>query len=297
MEGLSGGVMNIVPIPEEQGAFLAIQGFYPIFQSEGAQLVKVNVQPNGEPVLQARVQMVRNLPFLHRISLVGSPGRRKVVAATLCAKKDFIDDWSSSGSVYLVDLEAMPDGNAPHCVLLEGIHKNHGMCERRNADGASIVITGEEGVFEITLKDEVCVTKKLMSGGVSDVCFYDVDGDGIEEMIAITPFHGNRLELFRKSEDGWAQIAERPMEFGHAVWCGKIQDAVCIIACSRGNRKETTIYKVVPEGEGALSLEEAYVDLDVGTSNITVHQQNGVPVLYASNHAKGEVARYFFAAD
>ena len=295
VEGLSGGVMNIVPIPEEQGAFLAIQGFYPIFQSGGAQLVKVNIQPNGEPVLQARVQPVLDLPFLHRISLAGSPGRRKVVASTLCAKKDFLDDWSSSGSVYLVDLQAAPDGNAPHCVLLDGIHKNHGMFDRPKAQGRSVIIAGEEGVFEIMLNESLSVITKLMPGGVSDICFYDVDGDGSEEMIAICPFHGDRLEVFRQHEGGWACGAERPMNFGHAVWCGKIEDDVYIVACSRGNKKETVLYKAIPERDGGLSLEEVYVDLDVGASNIVMHQEDSGPALYASNHAKGEVARYFLA--
>lgn len=297
IEGLSGGVMNIVPIPEEQGAFLAIQGFYPIFQSEGAQLVKVNIQPTCRSALQARVQLVLDLPFLHRISLAGSPGRRKIIASTLCAKKSFLDDWSSSGSVYLLDLQAVPDGDAPRCVLLEGIHKNHGMFDRAKEQGRSVIITGEEGVFEITPKENLSVSTKLMSSGVSDICFYDVDGDGSEEMIAISPFHGNRLEVFRQHEGGWACVAERPMEFGHAVWCGKIGDAVYIVACSRGNKKETVLYKAIPERGGSLSLEEVYVDLDVGASNIVMHQEESGPVLYASNHAKGEVARYFFADD
>ena len=33
LEGLAGGVMAVIPIPEHEGEFLSIQKFYPIFDS------------------------------------------------------------------------------------------------------------------------------------------------------------------------------------------------------------------------------------------------------------------------
>ncbi len=293
--GLAGGVMNIVPIPEENGAFLAIQGFYPIFQSEGAQLVKVNVSLTNALTLQAKVQTVINLPFLHRISLIGSPGQRKVIAATLCQKKAFTDDWSTSGGVYVVDLPDVPDGNAPHSVLLEGIHKNHGLFNRDTGLDKSVVVTGDEGIFEIEFHDSLGRVKKLMAGNVSDVYFFDLDGDGKEEMISIAPFHGDQLKLFKQRVEGWECVAERPLDFGHAVWCGEVGEIVYIVACSRGGKKETTIYKVISGNGNDFLLEAVYTDEGVGASNIVVHQENGAMALYASNHGKNEVARYFLS--
>lgn len=47
--GLKGGVMSIIPIPEENGGFLAIQRFYPIFDSAQAELVHCRIVQTGEP--------------------------------------------------------------------------------------------------------------------------------------------------------------------------------------------------------------------------------------------------------
>lgn len=285
--GLAGGVMSIVPVPEEPATFLAIQRFYPIFDSKEAEIVCCRLDTLEGAVLQAQVETVTKMPYVHRIALTGKPGARKIVAAALCCKKDFIDDWSSAGIVkeYLLDGQLC-------CIderlLLEGIHKNHGMYLYEK-DGQSLtLVAGEEGVWSIDCDGN---TEKLFDEPVSDLCMYDLDGDGEDEMICIAPFHGNCLKVMKRTAGKWDCIYESPVDFGHAVWCGPCGDAVVILSCSRGGDRCTRLYRLGWKGD-AMTVDTEDVDQDVGASNIAVDIQKTGLILYASNHGINETARY-----
>lgn len=285
--GLAGGVMSILPVPEEPATFLAIQRFYPIFDSKEAEVVCCRLESLEGDVLQARVETVMKLPYVHRIALTGKPGARKIVAAALCCKKDFIDDWSSAGIVkeYLLDGQLRCIGER---LLLEGIHKNHGMYLYEKGGKSLTLVSGEEGVWSVDADGN---TKKLCSEAISDLCLYDVDGDGEDEMICIAPFHGNTLKVLKRCGESWSCVYTAPVDFGHAVWCGPCGKAPVMLSCSRAGDRATRLYRPIWK-DGQLQVETQDVDLDVGASNIAVDVQADSIVLYASNHGKNETARY-----
>ena len=285
--GLAGGVMSVLPIPEREGEFLAIQRFYPVFDSKEAEIVHCRLERLVGEVLPASVRTVAKLPYVHRIALTGSPGARKLVAATLCQSKEYTDDWSQPGAVYEYclneNLEVLD-----RKLLLEGIHKNHGMFQYQKANGTYVLVSGTEGAWAI---DAQGGTRKLCGEPVSDLCMFDVDGDDRDEMICITPFHGDTLKVLKKSGDGWDTLTEEKLDFGHAVWCGLCGGTPVILACSRGGERNTVLYRPFWNG-GRLNMDSIHVDLDVGASNILVQQQGDAVVLYAANHGRNETARY-----
>lgn len=284
--GLDGGVMAVIPVPEQDGVFLAIQKFYPVFDSQGAEVVCCKISGEICDVMEAEVKTVVPLPFVHRIALTGKPGVHRLIAATLCGGKDFADDWSRPGAVY----EYLLDEDMQVCktrTLLEGITKNHGMYTYEKKGGSYILISGAEGVWGI---DGQCAVRKLCDEPVSDLCMYDVDGDGTDEMVCISPFHGNAMKVLKRTSQGWEAIAQEALAFGHAVWSGRCGDGVLLISCSRSGDKCTKLYR--PCTAEAFGLEQMNADEGAGASNICVKEMENSVVLYAANHEQGEVARY-----
>src|SRR5699024_10202205 len=106
LKGLNGGVMNILPIHDKEGEFFAIQGFYPIFDSKNAEIVRCAINDLTRETVVLEVNSLKMLPYVHRIALVGETPSRKIIAATLCRKKSFIEDWSHPGDVYEFSLNS-----------------------------------------------------------------------------------------------------------------------------------------------------------------------------------------------
>lgn len=285
--GLSGGVMAIIPIPEENGVFLAIQKFYPVFASKDAEIACCRISGEMKDVMEAEVTCVTKLPFVHRIALTGEVGSRRIIAATLCRDKDYIEDWSKPGAVYEFAVDDCMRILSTK-VLLEEIKKNHGMYTYEKRGGAYILISGEQGVWAIDSRSHV---QKLMDVEISDLCLFDVDGDGMDEVVCIAPFHGNYMRVYKRTKTKWECIAEDEIAFGHAIWSGQCGKIPVILSCSRGGDKCTRIYRPSEAAE-EFQFEMMNIDEGVGASNICVKEgENGI-VLYAANHEVGEVSRY-----
>lgn len=287
IKGLSGGVMAIIPVPETNGGFFAIQKFYPVFDSVNAEIVYCQLEGDAEEEICLSVTRVAKLPYVHRIALTGKDGERKIIAATLCTEKKTTDDWSSPGAVYEFTLDQQMKVTEKR-TLLEGIHKNHGMYTYQKSGGFYLMISGEEGVWAI---DQQGAAQKLLNEPISDLCMFDVDNDGMDELICISPFHGNAMKIIKFSEMGCEVIDEKPLSFGHAVWSGLCGRKCAILSCSRGGDKCTKIYTPSETDPGC--LEEIDVEEGAGASNIAVKEEKNGIVLYAANHENNEVARYY----
>lgn len=281
--GLKGGVMSIIPIPEENGGFLAIQRFYPIFNSAQAELVHCRIVQAGEPELTAEVETVFELPYIHRFALMGHAGARKIIAGALCGGKAFQDDWSKPGFVncYSLDSHFKP----VQCTrLIDSISRNHGMFIR--PDGTCMV-SGDEGVWAIDA--EMRVTK-LLDMPVSDLFMYDLDGDGADEMVCISPFHGDRLSVLKEQSGNWTELCGCGINFGHSVYAG-VCGGPFVLSCSRAGDKRTDIWSFTCDS-GRYALESSEFTSGVGAANIVVKSVGKSIVFYAADHGCGEVARY-----
>ena len=286
--GLSGGVMSIIPIPEKEGSFLAIQKFYPIFDSIEAEIVYCKLSGSDNQTVTANVTTIDRLPYVHRIALSGSPSARRLIASTLCGGKHGIEDWSQPGSIYEYYLNSDMDMIKKRC-LLTGIHKNHGMFEDDSFGTGRILVAGEEGVWTI---EPGLTPRQIICGPVSDLCMFDIDQDGTDELLCITPFHGNSWNIYKKNADNWNVISSLPAAFGHVIWAGLCGSTPIILLCNRGSARDTVAYRPTWDGR-QLQLNQILIDTNTGAANIFVeHEKNGI-VIYAANHGCNEVARYF----
>lgn len=158
--------------------------FYPVFDSQEAEVVRCRISGEIGDIMAAEVKTVVHLPFVHRIALTGKAGARRLIAATLCGGKDFVDDWSRPGAVYEYQLDEEMQVRKTRTIL-EGITKNHGMYTYEKKGGSYILVSGAEGVWAI---DGQCTVRKLCEEPVSDLCMYDVDGDGTDERFVLFLF-------------------------------------------------------------------------------------------------------------
>lgn len=286
VRGLAGGVMNIIPIPWEEDAFLAIQRFYPVFCSQEAEIVRFRLRWDTDGY-QAETDVVQRLPFVHRIALCGDAVTPRLIASTLCGGKSNVDDWSRPGAVYALFLNGECRRVEKTQRLADGLHRNHGLFAPPIGSHKSLLFSADEGVFALDTETLRC--RKLLDAPVSDVFPFDLDGDGTEELASITPFHGDTLEIFRQSGGFYVPCAAYPTAFGHAVWCGKINAENAVILCGRGGDKSTVLLR--PDA-GLRWASSAVLDTGVGAANIQVVSDGGRTTVYACNHAAGEIAEY-----
>ena len=290
-----GGAMSLVPLQTRPSGLLAIQGFFPIFQAAAAGVV--HALPPAAAGVEWAVRRVLELPFVHRIEAVYPGGLPHLVAATLCAGKDDVDDWSQPGAVYLVpvswSLAAVWPRPRP---LLTGIVKNHGMCVSR-LDGTDVVlVSASEGVFRINVPDSAAGAwecSRLLEHEVSDMSIADIDGDGVAELVTIEPFHGDCLTVYRRHSVGgaWVRAASAALSFGHVVWAGSLGGAPALLGGSRAGDRDLVLFRV-ESGARQWRLRPQVLDTGGGPTQVAVVQASGVDLVCSANHGAGEVVLY-----
>ena len=285
-----GGVMSLIPVPGEDGAFLSIEEFYPIFKSEKASIHKT-VLKIREDGLDVEKKEIYRLPFTHRITLLQEPDGLYLAAANLCNSKKFVEDWSDPGGVHIgpyqetIQLEQ----------ILGGLSKNHGMYTQPTANGDVLWIGAHEGVTRYWREDGTWKCEFVLRDETSDMWIADIDGDGQDEMAVIQGFHGNYARVLKCIDGSWQSIGEIPINFGHVVWAGEVLGSRCLITASRGGDMALSLHKVTSCG-GKLQFETQVLEEGVGSTQIAViHGENSVWICSA-NHETGTVDLYTVTA-
>ena len=116
-----GGCMGIVQVPGKE-EFLVIQRFYPVFQSEEAEISWYYRQGK-----EWKRKVLFQIPFVHRIEILKEKGQLYLLICKLCQAKKFVDDWSTAGSVLACRLFPETREAGGQQVILEGLYKNHGL--------------------------------------------------------------------------------------------------------------------------------------------------------------------------
>lgn len=281
-----GGVMNVVQ-DGEAPAVWAIQNFFPVFQSEGACIVRMERAAPG----QWRQTHSVPLPYVHRIAHFRVGGRPHLLACTLCAQKSFEQDWSSPGSVYIAPL--VPGREVEFRVVATGLFKNHGLTILQGGSEVSALVSSSQGVLRIDFSGAEPPgwrTKTLLDREASEAVLFDLDADGQDELVTIEGFHGDSLRVYRDAGAAWACVAEFPLAFGHVLWAGTILGRRCILTASRGGDKDTVLH--FPGKDLAKPWTEERVDAGVGATQILVRESAGAAWLYAANHGEGRAVAY-----
>jgi hypothetical protein len=283
-----GGTMNIVSIPGKKNEFIATQHFFPTFQAEESIIVHAKFQDNNT----WQVNPIMKIPYLHRFDLFIIEGKLFFIGSTLCESKQFKDDWSKPGKVYIGTLNdeiASPFDLKP---IINGITKNHGFCKGTWNNRSAYLVSGSEGVFVIYIPKEktgIWEIEQIMNHEVSDMAICDIDSDGVEELATIEGFHGNKGKIYKKINGVLTSIHEHEYEFGHVVWGGKIVNKPSFIIGGRKGNRDVVCFQMDKESG---KIVEFLIDNTGGPSNIAVINKNDKDLVLAANREIGEIALY-----
>lgn len=283
-----GGTMSMIQVPGKNGDFLAVQNFFPTFQSENATIVWARPKTNNE----WDVKTILKLPYIHRFDILTANGIHYFVGCTLCTSKTDKEDWSDPGKIYVGEIP--DDLNEPIKlkVIKSGLVKNHGY-SRANWRGCMAgMVTCDSGVFAVTppqKKSEGWTIETVLTCPVSDIAVGDIDGDGQDELITIEPFHGNQFIIYKKTENGYEKVYEYPelMEFGHVVWAGKLRGIPTVIGGQRRHSKEL-FYIQYKDG----AYVKTTIESDIGPSNVAVVHGQDRDIIVSANREIGEAVLY-----
>lgn len=276
------GVMNVVQIPQRD-ELLAITKFYPIFQSKEAAIC--HLKPGAEGYLHPwDITEKLKLPFCHRIGIVQNDNGLFVIGCQLCRDKDFQEDWTQPGSIWMAPIPDTADGEWQLTEVFTGLTKNHGLFIQ---NGNQVYICSEDGVLLFDMSryhagDQLLPTL-ISTTPTSDIWIQETPAACFAG--TIEPFHGNTAAVYRMKEQSFEKAAEFPIDFGHVVWAGSVFGQNALILGNRG-------------GERALELvfwetgERLPLDSDIGPTQITVIQEGEQVTILSANHGAGSVDLY-----
>jgi len=284
----NGGTMALCPLNNKPD-FLAIQGFFKGFNAHNAGIIKVLRNHDGSFVTERYI----DLPFIHRFCIVNIVDSKFIIASTLCETKDFKEDWSKPGMVYVGRL---PDDLSQKCELkplIKNITKNHGMFVGKHNRKDVVMITGKEGVFEIYLAkrpDSEWKYERILKNEVSDISVFDIDEDGQDELITIEKFHGDSMVIYKYVNGEYKPVYTYPVSFGHVIWSGNIFGKPSIILGYRGANGALVKLSKKPGKDYYMDIK--FIDESESPANIDVLQEDDVFRIFSSSDGRGRAMLY-----
>ena len=280
-----GGVMTMVPVPGAEGTFLATHQFYSPNDSAEAKLVCARETAAGW-----EITTVAELPFVHRFDIIPAHGVNYVLACTLKSGHEYKNDWRFPGKLWIGVLGENPAAPLELSVLKEDLGHNHGYT-RYVADGViSGIVSCDQGVFKVTPGQEWTV-EQLTDRPASDGVLLDLNGDGQPELLTISPFHGDTMEIWQLEDGAYTPVYSYPdkLPFLHAIFGGTVYGRPTVYVGNREGDKLLLGFYYDAE-TGAYTAEE--VDRGAGPANCMLFTRDGHPALLAANRETNEIAIY-----
>ena len=288
-----GGTMSAVHVPGTDGAFLATHRMYSPDENKEATIVLCWPEDG-----RWKVRTLAKLPGVHRFDILSRNGVHYLSACTIKSDDESEDDWRFPGKVWVCqlpqDLLRQPEGYMlPLEVLRDNQLKNHGYTRCENTG----IVTTEEGVFRFTPPAgplDTWTVEQLLDEPTSDALLLDFDGDGERELLTLSPFHGDTLRVFKKTDGCYRQVFEyeKKLGFVHAICPAEINGKpLAVIGHRRGDRD----LLAVRFADGAYRVEK--LDHDVGPANALSAQVDGQTVVLSANREINEIAYYVITED
>ena len=290
-----GGTMSMVQVPGTDGQFLATHKFYSPNDSKEAKIVVVT--PDGQG--KWKVETLAELPFVHRFDIIRGKETRYIIACTIKSDHRCKDDWTSPGKVYAAELpEDLSGYNQEHQlefrVIKDDLTKNHGYCRIEGEKTDVALVSSQEGVFQFIppeKKDGEWKVIQLIQDPTSDAVMVDFDGDGMEELLTISPFHGDSIFIYKRQGGIFRKVYTypRPAEFSHAIFAG----AICgIQAAVIGHRKGERNLILFFYDQNKKEYASQILDTQAGAANVYKYHVEGKEPILATNREINEIAIY-----
>lgn len=288
-----GGVMTLAQIPGKP-VLLATRKFYSPNDSAEASIVHCR-RVEGKWA----VETLCDLPFVHRFGILNSGMRQYLIACTLKSAHAFKDDWTCPGRIWVAPLpQDVTEYNEARQLKMEplvsGLSKNHGFAICREDDTSFAMVASESGVCKVCPPkdaDGVWTVEQLLNTPASDILYLDFDGDGERELLVFSPFHGDTLTIYKRTNGEMKEVYrhERALPFLHAIWGEVIEGrAYAFVGCRQANRDLIALYY------DAEKRDYVYDTLDqgAGAANVLYYRAEDRHLLFAANRETDEIAMY-----
>lgn len=286
-----GGMMSFIPVPGSADTCVTIMGLFPPFIGFEAGLFLHRKSNRGWETVKAM-----ELPFAHRCEFISHGGDPYLVAATVSKLKENPADWSRPGEVHVISLKENPLPPWNSTVVDKEVFRNHGMIKTVLQGTETLFFSGEQGIFSVTPgEDGRWEITSVFNREVSEMTFMDLDGDGKQELITIEPFHGEQLNIYKKTEQGWDLRFGDSLSFGHGLSSGLYNGIPVIVTGNRSDSLALEIFTVDDLNKGAVKRQ--VIEADAGPTQTQVFTFGGVDYILSANQRKHEVALYSGSLD
>lgn len=283
-----GGCMSIIPIPNKEKEFLAIQEFY------------LKVSPSLSKVVWGKylegswkIYTILDMPYIHRFDIYNVNGINYFIGATIAEKKENKDDWTYPGKIYVGALPDDPEGEFNVSVLKSGLVRNHGYYRGYDKDSSICGYFGcDDGIYKVKPPintDGEWSVEKILDGMIGEISVIDIDSDGEEEIMTIEPFHGNEIHIYKKINGEYKRVYtyENDIDFAHSLIAGNLRGVPTFIAGVR--RKDAELFYVqFKDGKFITQI----IEKGVGPANLCLVNEEHRDLILSANHTANEAAIY-----
>lgn len=290
-----GGTMSMVQVPGTDGQFLATHRFYSPNDSKEAEIVIVTPKAKGDWEVRTLVK----LPFVHRFDILERNGVHYLIACALKSGHEYKEDWSMPGKVYAAVLpEDLSGFDENHQLKLEVLKdemlKNHGYYRIPEQDKDTCVISADCGVYLFTppaKPNEPWEIKQLIDTPASDAVLVDLDEDGEKELVVLSPFHGDVISIYKKTDSVYQKVYEyeKTAEFTHAIYGGMLCGHPAAVIGHRKGERNLIAFRWNKAEE---KYQSEIIDRDCGSANVFHYMKDGADRLISANREIDEVALY-----
>lgn len=282
-----GGTMSILNVPANNcNDLVSIMGLFPSFIGVEAGVYYHLWSENGWSE-----NKIIDLPFSHRMEWMDADGVATLLVACVSKHKENPSDWSQPGILYAATL-----GNYNQkwqlTPVINGLTRNHGMLKIFHNGIKSLLVTGAEGVFRVfwDSAQKRWASEKWLDSEVSEIARIDLDGDGLDELITIEPFHGNKMVIYKIVNGNWVKKFDADLSFGHGLCADTINGQPTILVGNRASGKELLAFKPIDLEAG--QMQRIIIDTDAGPTQIISTTIDGNAHIISSNQNKGEISLY-----
>lgn len=286
VSGCPGGVMSFVPVPGKENVFYSIMGLFPPFiGAEGGLFMHIK---RGE---EWETSKAMKLPFAHRCDIINRDGKNYLFAVSVSRFKENPADWSKPGEIYQINLDEKSGLPLIPKLIDSSITRNHGMLKAKVNGLETLCVSGAEGIFYFELKGNGnWVLNRLFDKEVSEFGLIDLDGDGEDELVTIEPFHGEHLNVYKRTGGEWKQVFGDTLSFGHGLSCGIFNGEPVIVVGNRRGSFTLDMFRPLDVKNGKFTRE--VMEEEAGPTQTQVFRVDGTDYILSANQKQNRVALY-----
>lgn len=281
-----GGCMSIVQIPGKENEIIAIQDFY-LKETPSRSKLVWGIYENGKWEFKDLVHK----QYLHRFTLTEIEGNIYLIVATISNKKDHKEDWSYPGSIYASKLPKDLNEGIELVEIKTDLYRNHGFYHDIREGHNEIYFGSDQGIDKLYLEGDISNWRfeRIFEEPTGEIAIGDLDGDGIDEILTIEPFHGDKIRIYDQKTSKLNKVYEyeNKIDFAHALVSTTFRGEKTFV-CGVRRVEAELFYIQYKDGKYVSTV----IEKEVGPANLDVINLEDRDIIISANHSKNEAAIY-----